>query len=59
MERKESRRHSVLVLMDINERIEARVKELSRKLTPQELIEVINQPPDELEDLTYEIDEDE
>jgi hypothetical protein len=44
--------------MDVQERIEARVRQLGRKLTPQELIEVINEPDDEPQELTYEIDED-
>jgi hypothetical protein len=45
--------------MDVRERIESKVRELGRKLTPQELIGVINEPdPDESDDLKYEIDED-
>jgi hypothetical protein len=45
--------------MDIRERIEAKVEELGRKLTPEELIEIINEPDVETKDLMYEIDEDE
>jgi hypothetical protein len=46
-------------MTDIAERIAAKEKELGRKLTPQELIGVINEPdPDESDDLKYEIDED-
>jgi hypothetical protein len=42
----------------IAERVEIKEKELGRKLTAQELIEVINEPaPDEGDDLTYEIEE--
>lgn len=46
--------------MDIKERIEAKVKELGRKLTPKELIEVINEPDqDEVRETVYEMDENE
>jgi hypothetical protein len=39
-------------------RVAVKEKELGRKLTAQELIEVINEPdPDEPNDLIYEIDE--
>jgi Ca2+-binding EF-hand superfamily protein len=42
----------------VAERIKAKEKELGRKLTPQELIEIINRPePDEDAELTYESDE--
>lgn len=41
---------------DIEARVAAKVAELGRKLTAQELIEIINQEPDEPEELTYEED---
>lgn len=46
-------------MSDVRDRITARVEELGRKLTPQELIEVINEPDsDGPNDLQYEIDDD-
>jgi hypothetical protein len=41
---------------DIEARVAAKVAELGRKLTAQELIEIINEEPDEPEELTYEED---
>jgi Ca2+-binding EF-hand superfamily protein len=44
-------------MSDVTDRIAARVAELGRKLTPQELIEVINEPDEDSDrELTYEPD---
>lgn len=46
-----------LTAEDIAERVQAKEKELGRKLTVKELIEVINEPDsDDQQELTYEID---
>lgn len=39
---------------NIEQRIADKVAELGRKLTAQELIEVINEEPEEPQELTYE-----
>jgi hypothetical protein len=43
---------------DIVKKLKTLQKELGRRLTPQELIEVINEPPEVPDEPRYELEED-